>query len=58
MCDSFIQRKKCVTLYYSGLLFNVNYKNWARSNTTNLRNAYLSHFYRISGIKTIAKSDQ
>lgn len=58
MCDSFIQRKKCVTLYYRGLLFNVNYKNWARSNTTNLRNAYLSYFYRISGIKTIAKSDQ
>lgn len=58
MCDSFIQRKKCVTLYYRGLLFNVNYKNWARSNTTNLRNAYLSYLYRISGIKTIAKSDQ
>lgn len=30
MCVSFIWRKICVTLYHSGLLFNVNYRNRAR----------------------------
>lgn len=51
MCVSFIWRKICVTLYHSGLLFNVNYRNRARSNTTNLRNAYLSYFYKFLASK-------